>query len=771
VTSEQKPSPTGGNLVGFKRHLRAEVVPGEATYLFSERGVSAIRGAQLEELAPLLDGTRDLPTLVSQAHHGGSGHDVRQLLDRLSRAGVLECRSQAPADDRQSESAAIYWGLAGLDGAVASSRSEAGLVRLLTVGEIDIDSHAPVLAAAGLRLTTGPVDAQGIPGSHDLTVVLCDDYLDDELERVDAEQRASGRSWLLAKPVGTELWIGPFFQPGGPCWHCLAHRLRGHRRAEVHVQRALGRNGPAARPMGSLPALEGLGARLVALEAVKWLAGYRYEVQQTVWVMDSLLLKSQTHPLRARPQCPSCGNPDLVKLQTSRPVVPRSRPKASCGSGGHRAAPPEDVLAQYSHLVSPITGVVKGIQRDQRGPAFLNAFRSGPNVANGPETFAEISAGLRSENGGKGVTATHAQVGALCEALERHCAHFEGDELRIRASYRSLGGAAVHPDSCQLYHEEQLRDRDRWNREHEAMHYVVEPFNEDAEIDWTPVWSLTQQRQRLMPTSLLYFRTPLESGRRYVSADSNGNASGSSLEDALVHGFLELVERDAASIWWYNRTSQPAMDVASFADPWIDEMRMVYSGLGREMWALDITSDLGIPTVVALSRRISGGPEDIMLGFGCHFDPAVALRRALSELNQMLPFVVEARPDGTGYGTRAHELVEWWSTATVANQPYLRPDEIADPRSPWDYSYIPRMNLADDIEAITSLMATHGMELMVLDQTRPDIGMPVVKAIVPSLRAFRARFAPGRLYDVPVKLGRVPAPRTYSELNPIPMFV
>lgn len=58
-----------------------------------------------------------------------------------------------------------------------------------------------------------------------------------------------------------------------------------------------------------------------------------------------------------------------------------------------------------------------------------------------------------------------------------------------------------------------------------------------------------------------------------------------------------------------------------------------------------------------------------------------------------------------------------------------------------------------------------------LDQTRPDIGLPVVKTIVPGMRGFWARFAPGRLFDTPVRLGRRNAPVAYSDLNPIPLFV
>jgi ribosomal protein S12 methylthiotransferase accessory factor len=62
------------------------------------------------------------------------------------------------------------------------------------------------------------------------------------------------------------------------------------------------------------------------------------------------------------------------------------------------------------------------------------------------------------------------------------------------------------------------------------------------------------------------------------------------------------------------------------------------------------------------------------------------------------------------------------------------------------------------------------MELLVLDQTRPDTGLDVVKVIVPGLRHFWARFAPGRLYDVPVHMGWRSQPIAEYELNPIPVF-
>jgi ribosomal protein S12 methylthiotransferase accessory factor len=63
------------------------------------------------------------------------------------------------------------------------------------------------------------------------------------------------------------------------------------------------------------------------------------------------------------------------------------------------------------------------------------------------------------------------------------------------------------------------------------------------------------------------------------------------------------------------------------------------------------------------------------------------------------------------------------------------------------------------------------MEMLVMDQTRPDVGMPVAKVVVPGMRHFWARFAPGRLYDLPVRLGWRSAPTPEADLNPIPIFI
>ena len=95
------------------------------------------------------------------------------------------------------------------------------------------------------------------------------------------------------------------------------------------------------------------------------------------------------------------------------------------------------------------------------------------------------------------------------------------------------------------------------------------------------------------------------------------------------------MERDSVAIWWYNRLKRPGIDLASCGDT--DHARIHdYDTIGRDVWALDLTTDLGITSVVALSRDRDGDAERILMGLGCHLDPRIAVQRALAEMNQML---------------------------------------------------------------------------------------------------------------------------------------
>jgi len=747
VTGAQYPA--HGPYVALKRHVRAVSVPGEAVFMWSDKDVTALRGAGAETLVSLLDGSRTLPELLREAATAMPAAEAGLVVRRLAEANLVGYRHGVRRPGTECRPAEAYWDRAGLDGTVAEDTVRGTPVALIGVGDVDGDALRAACRASGITAVAADADAP-------FALVLCDDYLAPELAAVAARLGALGRPWLLARPFATEPWTGPVFEPGADaaCWTCLAHRLREHRRGELSLRRAAGLDRGAAGPVPSLAAVRALGVHSAVLETAKWLAGLRCPEQRAVRVLDGLTLQIGHHPVRRRPQCPACGDPSLVAERTRRPVRLVSRPKSQGAGSNDRALPAGQMLDRYGHLIGPVTGIVTDIRPMPGLPEGLYAFDSGHNLALRGHAAAGVRRVLRARSSGKGTTATEARVSALCEAVERYCAARQGDELTITESLRGLGETAVHPNAYQLFHERQYAERDRWNASHTVFHHVSAPFDPDLPTEWTPVWSLTAGTHRLLPTSTLYFDSAPGGAPDGLWADSNGNAAGSSLEDAVVQGFLELVERDAVALWWYNRLRRPGIDLDAFDEPWLAGLRDALDRAGRRVWALDLTSDLGIPVVVAASRGADGTAAGTVYGFGAHFDPRRALRRALTEMVQMLPAVAAG------------------SAPCVPEQPWMRPDPGQRGRTPGSWPR-PRRNddLLADVEDIGSLVAAHGMELLVLDQTRPDVGVPAVKVLVPGLRPFYARFAPGRLYDVPVALGLLDRPTCYGELNPLPLML
>jgi ribosomal protein S12 methylthiotransferase accessory factor len=733
--------------VGFKQHLRVKTIPAEGVYLLSEHGMTTLSGSSIERLAPLLDGTLTIAQVKGEAPEEFPAAQVDWLLARLSEAGLICFRGEpGPAAD----GSAAYWDLAGLDAETAIDALSSATVAIVALGHTGATVAAQACRDAGLN----PLEAGAT--AADASLVLCDDYLAPELAEVNARHLAGGRPWLLAKPYGSTVWIGPVFRPGqGACWACLSKWLAANRPSESLVSRVFGVQG-FPRSMTVPPGSIQPGLRIAVLELGKWLAGLRNEEQRAVYVLDTLTLRGEHHPVRRREQCPACGDPGLVARRSWAPLVAEA--------DGVRSSSPDRVLAEYGHLVDPVTGVVAGLSRDPRSPDLLPCYVSWSNGVASTDTTDPAAGWTPSLSGGKGATEAEAKTGALCEAIERYCATLDGDEATIRDSQRGLGDQALDPRACLLFDERQYANRTSWNAGCAPIHQVAEPFDESAVINWTPVRTLLTGEQRLLPTALLYLGHGPSGKPASLPADSTGNAAGASLGDAIVRGFLELAERDAVAIWWYNRTRQPAVRLESFDDPWVDRVSRWLEQANRALWVLDVTSDLGVPVMAAISCRVDKPAQDIVFGFGAHFDAHVALRHALAELGQQL------LPASSGEHTQCDpHLLAWWATVTTGNQPQLRPDATQRPRAAHDYER-PRVD-DSDLGRVCAVARAEGLDPLVADLTRPDIGMPVVKVVVPGLRHLWPRFAPGRLFEVPVRLGRLQQPTAYERLNPVPIYI
>jgi ribosomal protein S12 methylthiotransferase accessory factor len=533
-------------------------------------------------------------------------------------------------------------------------------------------------------------------------------------------------------------------------------------------------NAPLQGTPASIASTQHAALAEAATEITRWVgAAGQSTLLGRVLSTNAMTLERTQHTLIRRPQCASCGSSEPGRDVVAKPVRLHRRPKVDASDGGHRALDQSAVLAQLERHLSPITGIVSALAPGDRtgGPhrgrrCLTPTFSADHNFSDIYDERFFLKEGPRRRSGGKGKSPEQARMSALAESLERYCGVFDGSEPRTRASFIDLGSAAIHPNACMGYSERQYAERQSHNGRGQKACWVPEPFREDAEIEWTPLWSLTADEPRYLPTSLCYYgyRSP---DPLFARGDSNGCAAGSVIEEAVFQGLLELIERDAVALWWYNRVRRRGVDLASVDDPYVPEIICHYGDLRRELWALDITSDLGVPTFAAISKRVDKAEEDIIYGFGAHLDPGVALARALTEMNQSL----EAVPPATGpQPTRTYrgsqDAARWWRTVRTADARYLTPDPEARLRRLQEFANLASDDLHQDILTCRAALEAQAIEVLILDQTRPDVGFPVVRVVAPGLRHFWARFGPGRLYDVPLRAGWLSRALDEGELNP-----
>ena len=511
-------------------------------------------------LAPMLDGAHDVETIFKALSKTYAVAQVFEALDRLRISGYL-------ADDTAVEARPTmsFWEQIGVAPSLARSRLERTLVSTVALGEVDIAPFADLLAREAIR-----VSQEG-----DVTVIITDDYLRPELAAWNAQSLISGRPWFLVKPVGMETWIGPMFVPGKTaCWECLAQRLRGHRRIEEYLAQ---RTGNPVRPiLAHIVSTRHAAFAEAATEIIRWIGhGGQSRLLNRVMSTNILTLERTHHQLVRRPQCQSCGSAEPTNGALFRPVRLRRRRKVHTSEGGHHALDHGEVLEQLERHLSPITGIVSTLVPGERVIASYAGVRCITPTFEADHNFSDIyddrfflHEGLRRRSGGKGMTVEQARTSALAESLERYCGVFDGTEPRIRASFDDLGKAAIHPNVCMGYSKRQYADREAHNRKGHKAHWVPEPFDESVEIEWTPLWSLSAKQIRYLPTSFCYFAYQ-SADPLFARANSNGCAAGAVIEEAILQGILELIERDAVALWWYNRLRRKAVDLDSVDDPFV----------------------------------------------------------------------------------------------------------------------------------------------------------------------------------------------------------
>jgi len=735
----------GKDVPQFAPNFTVYVMPPDVVCLYSEDRKFFLHGELYCALASAIGkGGKSFRQLARELEQHFPADKVEEALKRLIERGYI-----VPASRASAGAVAGYWASLGLPPGIAEQNLKNCRVR---VESIDVEGDAKLATAmSGLGVNV-------VKRSPDLTVTLVNDYLERRLAELNRQRVSDRTPWLLVQPSGAFPLVGPVFNPGqGACWTCLFDRMIRNREVKGFLDR-----GPA-RPVAVSPLARntlGQGAiQFAALEIAKSIAtGFRTELNDHIISHDLLGSNIAKHYVAARPQCPTCGNKKLLNPRRApAPIELGPGAKLVMTSGGYRTVSSRATVARFRKHVSPLTGVVTRLERIEADMPMNTNYYAAHNFSAPAHNVDELRAGLTGGSFGKGSTAEQGEASALMEAIERYSGIFQGDEIRMTRRFTDFpSGDAILPNDVLQYSEAQYQS-DRTLQGDTTEQVVPAPFDPSAKIEWSPVWSLRDQRFKFLPTSLLYF---FYGGPAAFHADSNGCAAGNTLEEAIVQGFLELVERDSYAIWWYNRLQRAELDLSQFDDSYVRDLKTQLAETGRRLWVLDITSDLGVPTYVAILHWIQNGQENIEFGSGAHFDKRIALLRSLTELNQFMSIGL------MGGGTGEKPSLDGINPLRLKEHPFLTP--AANPADQLDLGTmaVPLDNTRKQVDACVDIARRAGLDFLVLNQTRPDVEVSVARVIVPGLRHFYRRFGPGRLYDIPVKLGWLDRPRLETELTP-----
>lgn len=328
--------------------------------------------------------------------------------------------------------------------------------------------------------------------------------------------------------------------------------------------------------------------------------------------------------------------------------------------------------------------------------------------------FAVIYNDIGNAYWGKGLDRELAKASALMELVERTNSGSTDKNRIIKASYNDMRDRAVSrfdlvPTNIQ---------RDLYTRE----------IYDSLEIPWYPCYSLFQDREVYLPASLVGLNVNEDFSDR---EDTNGLASGNTIEEAVNHALCELIERHAFDIYYFNNTSMEMIDPFSCRIELIHGLAENLVKKGYSFYLADITRDLPVP-VVSLMMRKEG--EDPCKAFtylsspGCHPHPEIAFLRCITEIAQTRARYLYGKAVFKEYQARTSRPEELFNHDLSRRMKHSSKKGFDQMRN------ICSKDLKTELDIILDYLKKKGMQVYIADLTSPGIPIPTVRVIVRNLQ-------------------------------------
>jgi ribosomal protein S12 methylthiotransferase accessory factor len=538
-----------------------------------------------------------------------------------------------------------------------------------------------------------------------------------------------GRGPLL--PVHTEidrLVIGPWEAPGERgCVRCAETRSRRLGHPGEHAARE--RHGDR---LGRAPALltrqaARLAAALVEDDVRTAVRGSDPRTRHAVLCVDLRDLTVATHRVLPDPACESCAipRPDVPDHTLGRPT-PRPSHRPGTARGRDLPAELEGLSTRY---VDARTGVLRHLHDRTEGAQIVSTAE--------PAGHHHGNAGF-----GRSPQRRISRTTAILEALERFAAVPAARRPATVGSYRDLADRALDPRTLGPHPPQ----------EYAAPDFPYAPFDPARSYRWVWGWSFRRGAPILVPETLAYYGLDPhgDDGAGSVYEISNGCALGSSPQEAVLYGVLEVAERDAFLLTWYARLPGPEIDPATLDEADRLQAAVLRAETGYDIRLFDITAEQGIPAVWAMATAPAGSTgAAVRCAAGAHLTGARAARGALSELGAGLSFAIEHFQDPEAAAAAARMVDDPAEVRHMEDHPLLYCEPRAAERLRFLTGLTPTRPIGevgvrtrefadDDIDAVMRAVVGRylrdGLDVVVVDQTPDELreaDLHCVKVLVP----------------------------------------
>ena len=318
--------------------------------------------------------------------------------------------------------------------------------------------------------------------------------------------------------------------------------------------------------------------------------------------------------------------------------------------------------------------------------------------------------------GGKGITKDHAKASAMMEGFERYSAERQSSDESIISSLNDIDNN-IDPKSLNLPKELERVDINDWY------------------LEWSLAHDIISDEDYYIPTNAVYHPyNPKDNAKSLFKSNTNGLASGNILEEALLHGMFEVIERDAWSIFELTHKNYSQINLESIESDVINDIIDKFESEGIKIKLMDFTADIKIPTIAASADdTVTKDAGLLTLGIGTHLDPEVAILRALTEVAQSRATQINGAREDTVRADFAREA--GYERMKRINKYYFRQEDEQISLS--DIENKSTSSITEDIEIVKNELIANDIEkVLYVDLTRPELDVSVVRVIIPEMEMY-----------------------------------